>query len=140
LAARSLDPLGELDLLVGREQRVPGDLAQEQRHRVRGLRRELAVGVAGLALGGLAAVVAELEAALLEHLLHCLGLVVVEFELVHHLAQLRELDAVVSARVAALGEFLDRLERLRAKCRLVLFGSHALDVTHPVMRLRKMLL
>ena len=61
----ALDPLGELDLLLGGEQLVAAGLVQEQLERVRGLVGEVVV-VEGASSSTTSAVVAELDPPLVE--------------------------------------------------------------------------
>ena len=76
LEVASLDALGELDLLLGAQQRVAADVAEEQLERVAGHRRELAVAVARRRVGLAAAVVGHVDAAGLEPVGQRLGLLV----------------------------------------------------------------
>ena len=58
-----LDPLGELDLLGGGQQRMAADLAQEERQRVGGRARQVAVAVVRCGDAVAPAVVGQLDAA-----------------------------------------------------------------------------
>ena len=91
----ALDPLGELDLLLGGQQRVAAGLVQEELERVGGRGREVAVDEGRVVLADVAAVVAELDPALLELLVDARELVVVEVELLDELAELRQVDAAL---------------------------------------------
>ena len=93
LEVAALDPLGELDLLLRRQERVPADVAQEELERVAGHDRQLVDGVARAGLGRAAAVVRHLDAALLqpvrERQRFLLG------QVVRELGQLGEIDTAV---------------------------------------------
>ena len=94
----ALDPLGELDLLLGGQQLVPAGLVQEQLQRVGGRVRELMVVEGGVVLDDVPAVVAELDPALVELLVDARELVVVEVELMDELVELRQVDAALLLR------------------------------------------
>ncbi len=89
LEVAALDPLGQLDLLGAGQQRMTPNLLEEQRHRIGGACREVVVGVARLLDVLPAAVVAEVEPALLQHVVHDLGVLVAKICLLDKLAQLR---------------------------------------------------
>src|SRR5512133_17656 len=103
----ALDPLGELDLFLLGQQRPATGLVEEELERVGGRDGEVAVHVGALVLLA-AAVVADLDPALLELLVQPADLFVVEFLACDELVELREVDAVV---LLALGE--ERLEQSR---------------------------
>src|SRR4051812_12246982 len=100
LEVAALDPLGELDLLVGREERVPADVAQEELERVAGHVSQLVDRVRRARLGGATAVVRHLDAARLEAVGERLRLVLGQV-----LRELRELGQVdASLLLAAVDE------------------------------------
>ena len=89
LEVAALDPFGQLDLLGAGQQRVAPDLLEEQRHRVGGACREVVVRV-GRRFDVLApAVVTQVEAPLLQHVVHDLGVLVAKICLLDKLAELR---------------------------------------------------
>jgi hypothetical protein len=96
----SLDPLGELDLLLGGQERPASRLVQEELKRVRRRDREVAVHVGAL-LALAAAVVAQLDPALLGLVVERPHLILVQLVLGHELVHARELQA---ALVLPLGE------------------------------------
>ena len=85
---------------------MAGGLAQEQRHGIGRPLGHLSVDVAGVLDALPAAVVADLEASLLERFLESLALVVREPVFLHHLAQLREIDAVGRSLLRTVAELL----------------------------------
>src|SRR5258706_16440976 len=91
----ALDPFAPLDLPPGRQQLVAPRLVQEQLERVRGRAGELAVDEGRLVLVQLPAVIAELDAPLLELLVELRQIVSVELELLDELAELRQVDAAL---------------------------------------------
>ena len=109
----ALDLLGELDLLFAAEQRVPANLLQEQRHRVRSPLREVVIDVSGQLRLHPPAVVADVEPALLEHVLKLLRVVLGELPVLRQIAELGQVDAPDRARVRTrrqlVGEFLECL-------------------------------
>ncbi len=95
LAVAPLDPLRELDLLLGGQELVPADLVQEQLQRVRGRVGEIAVHVRRVGRRP-SAVVRELDPALLDVLVQALYVVLVETRLLDCARDLRELEAPLS--------------------------------------------
>src|SRR5262245_60463343 len=93
LLVAALDALRELDLLLGGEQLVPPRLVQEELERVRRRIGELVVGERRVVLADAAAVVRELDPALVELLVAVGELVLVEVELVEQLAELGQVHA-----------------------------------------------
>jgi hypothetical protein len=75
LLVAALDPLCEVDLFLGGQQRVARHLVQEQLERVRGRVREVAVDVRAVDLLA-PAVVADFDVMLLELLVHVRDVVV----------------------------------------------------------------
>ena len=71
-----LDPLGQFHLLGLGQERIAANLLEEQRHRVGGPLREVAVGVASLLDGVATAVVAHVQTAFLQQVVHHLSLVI----------------------------------------------------------------
>ena len=90
-----LDPLRDLDLLGGGQQRVAAGLVQEQLQRVRRRRRDLGVRVADVLLDRARAVVGQLDPVRIEPLEQGLDVVLFELELLDDLVQLRHVDAAV---------------------------------------------
>jgi hypothetical protein len=106
LAVATLDPLGELDLLLGRQQLVAADLVEEELQRVRRRDRQVAVHVSRV--DDLpAAVVAELDSPLLDVLVQPLHLFLVQLRLLDRARDLRELEASL-----ALSQFDQRFDLL----------------------------
>ena len=91
----ALDPLGQRDLLLRREQRVAPGLVEEELEGVGRVDREVAVHVRALAGLRVAAVVRELDAALVELGVERLEGLVLELELLRQLVERREVDAAV---------------------------------------------
>ena len=110
-----LDPFCQLDLLIARQQRVATDLLKEQRHCIGRAVGECVVDVAGLLDLRAAAVIANVDTAILEQVLERLYVLVAELVLLGHLAQLRQLDAGVRTQLTAghklLGQVQNRLVR-----------------------------
>src|SRR5215212_4381666 len=103
LEVAALDPLGQLDLLVRGEQRVPADVAQEQLERVARHGRQVVDRVARPRLRGASAVVRDVDAARLEPVRDRLGLVV--GQVLGQLGEVREVDAPML--LAAVDEGVD---------------------------------
>ena len=97
--------LGELDLLVGRQQPVAADLVEEQLQRVGGRAGERHV-VDRRRLGLAAAVVAQVDPAGLELLVEPPDVVVLELERLSQLVDLGEVEA--SVLLASIEERCDR--------------------------------
>ena len=106
----ALDALGELDLLVGRQQPVAADLVEEELQRVGGDAGERGV-VDRRGLGLAAAVVAQVDPAGLELLVELADVVVLELERLGQLVDLAEVDA--PALLASIEERRDRAARWR---------------------------
>src|SRR5215210_568919 len=100
LEVSALDPLGELDLPVGREKRMSADVAQEELERVAGHVRQLVDRVRRARLGGAPAVVGYLDAAGLEAVGERLRLV--RGQVLRQLGELGQFDA--SLLLAALDD------------------------------------
>src|ERR671914_319804 len=105
LEVAALDSLRQLDLLLGREQRVAAHVAQEELQRVARHDHELVVVVGRAGRGAVAAVVLYLDPARLHPLVERLGLVVGQLEL---LCELQELGQVHAAPL--LAAFHERLD------------------------------
>ena len=88
----ALDPLGELDLLLLRQQRVAPDLLHEELQRVGRRHGEVAVDVGGLRLT--AAVVAQLDPAAFDLLVEVLDLLLAQLECLDERVDLRVLEAL----------------------------------------------
>ena len=93
LEIAALDALGQLDLLVRRQEVVPAHLVEEELEGVGGGGGEIAVRVARRLDAVLAAVVGHGQAARLDAVVQLLALLVVERQLLHQLAQLGEVHA-----------------------------------------------
>jgi hypothetical protein len=93
LEVPALDRLGDLDLLLRREQRVTADLVEEELQGVGRLARDVAVRDLRLLDAVAAAVVRHLEAARLDPLVHGRDLLLVELEVLDRLAELGEVHA-----------------------------------------------
>ena len=93
LEVAALDALGELDLLLRREQRIAADLAHEELDRVRGRHGEVAVHVRRGPGAGAPAVVAQPDPAALDLLVEVLDLLVVELERLDEPVHLGVLEA-----------------------------------------------
>jgi hypothetical protein len=105
LEVPALDALGQLDLLVGGQQRVAAHVAQEQLERVAGHHDQLLVVVVDARRRAVGAVVRYLDPARLETLVQRGELVVRELEL---LGELRELGhGYAASLLAALEERVD---------------------------------
>jgi hypothetical protein len=94
-----LDPLRELDLLVGRQERIAPDLVEEELEGIGGRHRQLAVPERRGLHPGAPAVVAQFDAVRLHVRLQRDDVVVSELEGLHQLVELRQVDA--TALVAA---------------------------------------
>ena len=97
LVVAALDPLGELDLLLLRQQRPASGLVEEELQRIGRRDGEVAVDVGAL-LALTAAVVADLDRPLLELLVEPARVVVLELVLLDELVQLREVEAALPLR------------------------------------------
>ena len=95
LLVAALDPLRDLDLLGGGQQRIAAGLVQEELQRVRRRRRDMRVRVDDVLLDRARAVVGQLDAVRVETLEQALDVVLFELELLHDLVQLRHVDAAV---------------------------------------------
>ena len=100
LEVAALDPLGELDLLLGRQERIAADLVEEQLEAVRGRSRERAVRVVGVARAGALAVVRDLDVAVVELLVQAADGLVVELELLRSRTRARRGSRIPRARRA----------------------------------------
>jgi hypothetical protein len=89
----ALDPLGQVDFLVGRQQWILADLLQEQLERVGGRDGEVVVRIGDLLRNVAPAVVAELDPAVLDLVEERLDVVFVEVDRLDELVQLGQLDA-----------------------------------------------
>ena len=90
-----LDPLGELDLLGGGQQRVAADLVEEELQRVGGHVASSSGLNSVRARVGAAAVVGQLDAARVDALVERCELLVLELELLRQIVDLAEVQAAV---------------------------------------------
>ena len=113
LAVAALDPLRELDLLLGGQELVAADLVEEQLQRVGGRVGEIAVHVRRVGRRP-SAVVRELDPAFLDVLVQALHVVLVEPCFLDCARDLRELEAPLSlAEIHQRGHVL--VSHLRGK-------------------------
>jgi hypothetical protein len=108
LVVAALDPLGELDLLLLRQQRPASGLVEEELQRIGRRDGEVAVDVSAL-LALTAAVVADLDRPLLELLVEPTHVVVLELVLLDEFVQLREGEAAL--RFAVCDQRVDLFSR-----------------------------
>ena len=129
----ALDPLRELDLLPGREERVAGHLVQEELERVRRRHRELLVEKGRLGPRA-AAIVAELDPARVDLLVEALDLLVLELERLGEPLHLREPETAFLLAPLEQGRDLSRLawRGHRPKRLARLRGGHP-DALHLVL-------
>ena len=110
---------------------MAADLLQEQRHRICGPLGQVAVGVARLLDPVATAVVAQVEPALLQHVVHNLRVLIAKIGLLDKLAQLRQLDAGVSARLRAPDELVHELLDRLGNDRMLTLTGHVFLLPRP---------